>query len=102
MNKKTFDAACWGMNILDDGLWATLNNNLSSTVVGTNFGAFADAEMDAALADLRVAATEEQVLAAMKVVQERWTVAVPGVVLNAGAVRTIFADDVHGIVPTGN
>jgi peptide/nickel transport system substrate-binding protein len=102
MNKKTFDAACWGMNILDDGLWATLNNNLASTVVGTNFGAFADAEMDTALAALRVADTEDEILAAMEIVQDRWTAAVPGVVLNAGAVRTVYAADVHGIVRTGN
>lgn len=101
-SKKDFDAACWGMNILDDGLWATLNNNLSSTVVGTNFAAFGDAEMDAALADLRVAGTDEQILAAMAVVQERWTAALPGVVLNAGPVRTVYGDHVHGIVPTGN
>jgi hypothetical protein len=32
------------------------------------------------------------------IVCSRWLT----VVLNAGAVRNIFADDVHGIVPTGN
>lgn len=97
-----FDLATWGMNILDDGLWATLNNNLNSASVGTNFGAYSDPNMDAALDDLRVASDEQATLDALAGVQEAWNDTVPGVVLNAGPARTIYADDVHGIVPQGN
>lgn len=100
--RKDFDMATWGMNILDDGLWPTLNNNLNSAVVGTNFGAYSDPDMDAALDELRVASDEDATLAALARVQDAWTATVPGVILNAGPARTIYADDVHGVVPTGN
>lgn len=97
-----FDLATWGMNILDDGLWATLNNNLNSASQGTNFGGYSDPNMDAALADLRVASNDEDTLGALAAVQAAWSDTVPGVVLNAGPARTIYADNVHGIVPQGN
>jgi peptide/nickel transport system substrate-binding protein len=99
---KDFDLATWGMNILDDGLWATLNNNLNSASQGTNFGGYNDPNMDAALDDLRVAGTEDDTIAALAAVQAAWSATVPGVVLNAGPARTIHADDVHGIEPQGN
>ena len=99
---KDFDLATWGMNILDDGLWATLNNNLNSTSQGTNFGGYVDPNMDAALDDLRVASDDDATLAALAGVQAAWSDTVPGVVLNAGPARTIHADDVHGIEPQGN
>ena len=64
--KKDFDMSCWGLNILDEALWPLINNSLNSANIGTtNYGGYTDAGVDAALADLRVAADPDAVKEAM-------------------------------------
>ncbi|MEX2626313.1 MAG: ABC transporter substrate-binding protein [Ilumatobacteraceae bacterium] len=99
--EKNFDVACWGLNIIDDGIWATLNNSLSSTSP-SNYSGYGDDEMDAALDDLRVAETEEEVLALLETIQERWIETVPAIILNAGPNVTILSDEIQGVQQTGN
>ena len=101
--KKDFDMSCWGLNILDEALWPLINNSLNSANIGTtNYGGYTDAGVDAALADLRVAADPDAVKEAMATIQERWNENVPAVILNAGPVRIIHNDEVHGLVPSSN
>ena len=101
--KKDFDMSCWGLNILDEALWPLINNSLNSANIGTtNYGGYTDPGVDAALADLRIAADPDAVKEAMATIQERWNENVPAVILNAGPVRIIHTDEVHGLVPSSN
>lgn len=101
IGEKDFDAACWGLNILDDGLWATLNNSLNSESA-SNYGGYVDAELDAALADLKVAGSEEEIKAALSSIQQRFNENPPVIILNAGTNRMLHTDDIQGLEATTN
>ena len=101
IGEKDFDAACWGLNILDDGLWATLHNSLSSESA-SNYGGYVDAGVDAALADLKVAGTEDEIKAALATMQERFNETAPVIILNAGTNRMLHIDELKGLQPTTN
>jgi peptide/nickel transport system substrate-binding protein len=98
---QDFDASCWGQNIADELPWAGISNTLYSTSP-SNYGGIVDAEMDEAIDALRVAATDDDVAAALATIQERWTATAPTLVLTAGNERTIYDDDVAGLEGTSN
>ena len=101
ITNKNFDTACWGLNISDELIWPSLSNNMYSTSP-SNFGGAKDAEMDAAIDDLRVATSDADVTAALTKIQERWNATVPSIVLLSAESRTIHQDDVEGITPATN
>lgn len=101
ITNKNFDTACWGLNISDELSWVGFANNMYSTSP-SNFGGAKDAEMDAAIDELRVATSDAEVTAALTTIQERWSATVPSVVLLGAESRTIHQDNVAGIQQASN
>lgn len=99
--KADYDVAFFGMNLIDEGLWATVTNSLSSTSK-SNYGGLQDPATDAVLDELRVAGTPDEISAAMEDLQEAWNASVPAVILNASPNKTIHVDNLHNLHPTSN
>jgi peptide/nickel transport system substrate-binding protein len=99
--KKQFDLACWGLNGLDEGLWATYNSSLVSTSP-SNYGGLKDPAIDAAMDELRIATDDDATKAALADLQKALTATVPTVPLFHGFNRVIHTPEVVGITPTGN
>lgn len=99
--RKEFDVACWGLNGLDEGLWATLNSSLVSTSP-SNYGGLADPAIDAAMDELRVATDDQATESALANLQEALNEAVPTVPLYHGFNRVVHTDELVGTTPTGN
>ncbi|MEO5840615.1 MAG: ABC transporter substrate-binding protein [Acidimicrobiales bacterium] len=73
-----FDLACWGFNIGDASPWAALEQWISTS--SNNRTGYKDAQMDAAVAELKIASTTATQKAAMAKIQEIWNRTVPSVV----------------------
>jgi peptide/nickel transport system substrate-binding protein len=67
------------------------------TTSSRNRGKFSDPELDAAINDLRVAATPEERESVLKEIQEVWNESVPVVNTSATEDVVIWKDDVHGL-----
>ncbi|MEO6124672.1 MAG: ABC transporter substrate-binding protein [Ilumatobacteraceae bacterium] len=93
---KDFDTACWGLNISDEAPWVAFNNSLSSGSPA-NYGGASSPEADAAIDELRVAATDEEITSALNKIQEQWNAIVPSIVLLSTEERVINSDSVTGI-----
>src|SRR5690606_9170019 len=93
--QKDFDIAGFGVAISnDDGAMAALAQNLSSTSPSNRTG-FKNEKVDQALKDLRAAASDDDKIAAFKVIVEEVAREVP--VLPWGKIEEYIAwqDDVH-------
>lgn len=99
--RADYDLSCFGLNIIDEGLWPTLSNSLASGSP-SNYGGLGEPKMDAALDRLRVAATPEKITAAMAEIQRLWNEYVPAVVLNSAPNKTIHVEKLHNLQPTSN
>ncbi len=99
--KADFDVSCFGLNLIDEGLWPTMTNSLSSTSQ-SNYGGLQDPAIDELLSELRMASTTEEIGAAVAELQKRWNEVVPAVVLNSAPNATIYADNLHNLQPTSN
>lgn len=99
--RQDFEMSCWGLNILDSGIWPTINNSLYSTSVA-NYGGLDDEAMDAALDELSQASTVEEIKSALVPVQEAWNDSMPSVPLEAINDGTFFQEDVLGLRPNNN
>jgi peptide/nickel transport system substrate-binding protein len=91
-----FELACWGLNTYEEEAWAPLADYVS-TEGGANRSGYSDAAMDDALDALRVAASQEDSLAALADVQAAWNETVPHVVLGASEEVIAWADGVSGL-----
>lgn len=99
--RQDFEMSCWGLNILDSGIWPTINNSLYSTSV-SNYGGLNDEAMDAALDDLSQASTKEEIKSALVPVQEAWNESMPSVPLEAINDGTFYQEDIVGLRPNNN
>lgn len=100
INKADYDAACYGLNALNDGLWSQLNNAVGSSSTA-GYG-LKDADMDAALDGLRTAESTEAITKAMSKVQTAWNEAEPVVILNANASGIIYGNKLHSLQLSSN
>jgi peptide/nickel transport system substrate-binding protein len=91
-----FDLACWGLNTYEEEAWAPLADYVS-TNGGANRSGYSDADIDAALDELRVANSHDDSLAALKKIQEAWNRTVPHVVLGASEEFITWSDAVSGL-----
>src|SRR5690606_6944348 len=95
--QKDFDVAGFGVAISnDDGAMAAFAQNLSSTSPSNRTG-FKSDKVDQALKDLRAAASDDDKIAAFKVIAEEVARELP--VLPWGKIEEFIAwrDDVHGL-----
>lgn len=99
--KADYDVACFGMNLIDEGLWATATNSLASTSK-SNYSGHQDPATDVVLDELRVAETPDEISTAMEDLQAAWNESVPAVILNASPNKTIHVDNLHNLHPTSN
>lgn len=99
--RADFDMACWGLNILDSGVWPTMNNSIASDSP-SNYGGYQDEAMDAALDELSVASTPEEITSALVPVQEAWNETMPAVPLEAINSSTIYQEGTPGLRANNN
>jgi peptide/nickel transport system substrate-binding protein len=99
IGQADYDLACWGYNVGDAEPWSKLAKNLQGGS-SANFAGFADAEFDAALAELRAAATFDAQAAAIAELQARWDEVVPVAGLATVEESIAWADDVDGLIFT--
>lgn len=91
-----FELACWGLNVLDSGVWPTMNSSLYSTSP-SNYGGYADETMDAALDELSLAETPEEIANALGPIQDAWNETVPAVPLEAIYTTIVHQDHAEGL-----
>jgi peptide/nickel transport system substrate-binding protein len=87
---------CWGLSMSDDNIYSTLFQNFYSTSAGNNMG-YANPKMDAALLELRHAATADETKAALKTIQDIWNETEPMVLLLGYKPIIFWSDEVEGI-----
>jgi peptide/nickel transport system substrate-binding protein len=78
---RDFDIATWGVPGSDEALWRALSQFRSDAV--NNRVGYADPDMDAALDELKAAASPEEQNAALGQIQEIWNETIPSVTLSA-------------------
>jgi peptide/nickel transport system substrate-binding protein len=95
---RDYDLATWGTPTADEGAWrglAQFRSDASSNRVG-----YADPDMDAALDELKAAATVEEQNAALAEIQEIWNETVPSVSLATVEEFVAVSDEVAGVQMT--
>ena len=90
-----YDIACQGISIFDPGELSRLNQFASDSV--RNRIGYKSPAMDAAIKELTVAVSQEEVTAALKSIQEVWNKEVPSHNLYASEWFIGWQDDVHGL-----
>jgi peptide/nickel transport system substrate-binding protein len=99
ITKKDFDLACWGLSVPgDDGAIFQVGYFFDSKGTSNRTG-YKNADMDAALQELRAASTDAARTAAFAKVAELYTEDVPMLSLQAIEEYIAWHDDVHGVVP---
>ncbi|HUP71719.1 MAG TPA: ABC transporter substrate-binding protein [Acidimicrobiales bacterium] len=93
-----FDLACWGFNIGDAMPWAAMDQFVSTSA--NNRTGYKDPQMDAAVAELKVAATAATQKAALAKIQEVWNRTVPSVVYETIEEVITWDKKVNGLVFT--
>jgi peptide/nickel transport system substrate-binding protein len=97
LTDANFDLACWGNNLYDDGdPWSVLDYQFRSTSK-SNYRGYANPAFDAALDDLKKAATAEQTKAALARIQQVWNDSIPSMNYQAVEVMVASGDRVHGL-----
>ena len=99
INEKNFQVTSWSLNVLPGAPWSGIDRNLNSKSP-TNRTAFANADFDAGLAELRAASTTEAKAEAIADLQEVWNEEIPGVLMRQDLEWLAWNDNVHGIKPT--
>jgi peptide/nickel transport system substrate-binding protein len=97
--KGDFDIACYGMSVDDALPYDAIARNLESTSA-ENRGKYANADMDAAIAKLKVAANNEQAMSIIADIQTVFDEDPPFVVFNNTPQVTTWNTNVHGIIAT--
>lgn len=91
-----YDLACWSLQLFDNATWVSLDRSLRSDSSASRIG-YANADMDAALDELRTAADVEARRAAIAEIQEVWNATAPSAILRASEYVVAWAPRVHGI-----
>jgi len=94
--ERNYEIACLGFGATDETPWVQLNRNFLSTSP-FNYAGYADPDMDAALAELKAAVTDDDQKAALAEIQEVWNDTVPVEVLSAAERMIAWSDDVRGL-----
>jgi peptide/nickel transport system substrate-binding protein len=94
-----YELACWGYNVNDQSPWAKLDKHISSNG-GANVLGYKNATLDQALVDLRVAANDDQIKAALVKLQKVWNETVPAAPIAASEEANVHGPKIRGIVGT--
>jgi peptide/nickel transport system substrate-binding protein len=95
---RDFDIATWGVPGSDEALWRALSQFYSDAP--NNRVGYADPDMDAALDELKAAASDEEQNAALGQIQEIWNETIPSVTLSAVEGFVGVSDSVGGLRTT--
>jgi peptide/nickel transport system substrate-binding protein len=99
ITNRNYDLACWGLSIpADDWAFTQLESFLRSTS-GSNRTGYKSPAMDAALAELKKAATTETKTAAYKKIADLFVADVPSVIIGAVEERLVYRKDLKGVAP---
>lgn len=93
-----YDMACWGFNLADDTPYIpALQHTCTSR---SNRTGYCSEVMDAAIAQLRAASTNEEIQAALAAIWEEWQATVPSVSYETIEEYVLFKDSVKGALGT--
>jgi peptide/nickel transport system substrate-binding protein len=95
-----FEIACWGLNVNDENPWIGLDQFRSDSP--SNYAGYANDDVDAAIADLRVAGSDDDAVAALGSIQEAWNEDPAVAVLAAFENYVTWSSSVQGIIPSAN
>lgn len=93
-----YDLACWGFNLSDDAPYIPVLQHTCTS--RSNRTGYCDENMDAAIAQLRAASTNEEIQAALAEIWSVWQETVPSVTYETIEEYIVFKDNVKGIRPT--
>jgi peptide/nickel transport system substrate-binding protein len=96
ITEANYEVAGWSLSMSDASPWTDLTERIDDNP----YMGYADPDMQAALTELREAATPEAELEAMATIQEVWTETVPSLIYSAVEDVVIWSDQVEGLVPT--
>jgi peptide/nickel transport system substrate-binding protein len=96
---KSYDVACWGLNVAEEAPEIALQQVLLSTSAGNAMN-FHNAEIDAQIAIVREAQTDAEKKAALEKIQEIWQVEQPSVIWGAVPEMIAWRRGVHGLKMT--
>lgn len=99
ITNKNYDLACWGIQLTPDDWAFTQADSFLRSTSGSNRTGYKSAAMDAALAEIKKAATDDAKKAAWKKLADLWVSDVVSVGLSAAEERTIWAAKVQGVAP---
>ena len=99
---KDFDLACFGTTIEEQNPYSALNRDLNSALSGFagNWVGYSNPTVDAALADLAAASSDEEARAAITTIATAFTADVPWLTVGPSTEIDAWADDVHGVETT--
>ena len=100
ISNRDYDSACWGLSPYSDdlGFWQ-LYGNLQSTVSSNRMG-YKSPAMDAGLAAVRAAKTDDEKKAGYKSMAETYVAEQPLLVVGALEERATWNPNVQGVTPT--
>ena len=96
VTEANFDLACWSMQVFDAGAWVKLDRFLNSKSTSNRSG-YANADMDAALSELRLANGTEARKKVIAKMQTIWNDTAPSAIIRAGEPSVIWAKNVRGL-----
>ena len=100
ITKKDFDLACWGLQFTpDDGTVLQIESFLRSTSASNRVG-YKNASVDAAITELKKAATDDAKTAAFKKISEAWANDAPSVPIAHVEERVVWSPKVRGLSTT--
>lgn len=102
--KRDYDLVIWGAPLGQnpDGNFVGLESAYSAVAAETGFRGFSSDAMDAGIEALRLAATDEEITEAYRLVAEAWNAGVPAVALNELQNALITRSDLMGVELTSN
>ena len=93
-----YDIACWGFNLADDTPYIPVLQHTCTS--GSNRTGYCDENMDAAIANLRAASSDEEIQAALAGIWEVWQETVPSVMYETIEEYVLFKDNIRGVIGT--
>jgi peptide/nickel transport system substrate-binding protein len=99
---RNFDLAVWGSGLTEnpDGNYVTMLGGYSSEAQRTGYRGYSSPEMDAAIAALEVADTDEEITEAYAMLAEIWNEDVPAIALNELENALITRPGLEGVAGT--
>lgn len=96
---RDYDLALWGPQVFSEGIWAAMNRQLNSSVKSNYYG-YNNPQVDAALAELKAAASIDEKKAVLSTMQGLFTA--DPFYANFAAIEEVnsYSDRVHGLTQT--